>query len=101
MQEFGFWNLVFCMFLRVHSVLFMTGGRSEHTYSCLEVQPELEVGSFPPCLCMHLVSALITSELDLVHRSVGTTQAGLLEQETRSTVRTSIIQRPTHADSYV
>ena len=49
--------------------------RSEHSYSYLEVQPEFEVGSCQPCLCMHLVSALITADLDTMHRSVGTTLA--------------------------
>ena len=47
--------------------------KSEHSYSYLEVQPEFEVGSCQPCLCMPLVSALITADLDTMHRSVGTT----------------------------
>ena len=47
---------------------------SEHSYLYLEVQPEIELGSFQTCLCMHSISALITAVLDrLVHRSVGTT----------------------------
>ena len=52
-------------------------GGSEHSFWhwTKKFSLNIEVGSCQTCLCMHVLSAPITAELDLVHRSVGTRDA--------------------------